>query len=422
MGQMTDTEICKVIDNYITNTKIDDINYDDISKKFPPCSRQDFNQKLAQIISIIITECLSTKNNINYDYVIKLETLVKEYAINNYYKVVNNSKLYTGIAQLWMELGDDYDEKAIEALKKYILYAAATPSSSTEQDYKDGINTESNFHYSNINAFRFRSCNEYLFKDLINDELNLSAPQTFNDPFDCPILALLKYKGGSTKFASLLIVAYYKCLKIACFSSRYKLPYYKTQIPNTLKKDEPINSDCFPVTNELKQANAKEEFKNLLMWGHYADSHKGICIKYNLKSIYQGLYKNNPGVFACFKDIKYSDEEIVELFGQEKNFIRFYEAFYLKKEIWKYEDELRYLYFDTTNNDNYLKIKIPNSIEAIYFGLNCSAENKDTIMKIMKDKKFVIKDGNGNKQEETSIAFYQMEISEDGNIEEKKIK
>ena len=121
MGQMTDTEICKVIDNNMTNTKVDDINYDDIIKKFPPCFWQDFNQKLAQIISIIITECLSTKNNINYDYVIKLETLVKEYAINNYYKVVNNSKLYTGIAQLWMELGEKKKKKAIEALKKYIL-------------------------------------------------------------------------------------------------------------------------------------------------------------------------------------------------------------------------------------------------------------------------------------------------------------
>ena len=77
-----------------------------------------------------------------------------------------------------------------------------------------------------------------------------------------------------------------------------------------------------------------------------------------------------------------------------------------------YENELRFLYFDTNGKEGYDTIKIKNCIEAIYFGLKCSKEDKFTIMNILRDRAH-IKENLNNEKSEFPIKFFQMEIDKE---------
>lgn len=99
---------------------------------------------------------------------------------------------------------------------------------------------------------------------------------------------------------------------------------------------------------------------------------------------------------AYFKDVIYDNKDISKYSTQ--NTISLYDAFFLKGKQWSYENELRYLYFNLNGKEGYESIKIENCIEAVYFGVKCSKEDKDTIMNILRDKRYVKTDMN-KKQE-----------------------
>ena len=299
--------------------------------------------------------------------------------------------LFFNLGSCWHKLGILYDSQAVEAFKKYVYYS---------------ITLSSNVSY-HPTAYAFRKCTTFLYQSLINEQLNLSSPTTFNDPFDCPIRVLLN-KGNDV--SSLVRQAYQDCLKIACFSSNVKLPYRKDT--NNLLSES--------VFDEKKHRKDKKEYLNSLMWGHYADSHKGICIKYRFNHSISLLGSENPNIVAYFKDVKYSNGDMSKY--SNKDSITLEDAFFLKGKQWEYENELRFLYYDLNGNSDYGTIDIPNCIEAIYFGLKCSNKDKETIQNIMKTKEFVYKDITGKIKSKSPIQFYQMELDRNHFGELKAVK
>ncbi len=273
-------------------------------------------------------------------------------------------------------LGAIYDNMAIAAYKKYIYYL---------------LTSSSNISYRPT-AYAFRKCTTFLYQTLVNDKLNVSSPTTFNDPFDCPITDLLDQ---NDEISSLILQAYKDGLKIACFASNEKLPYTR-------------NGGV--VSHEKKHRKDKKEYLNGLMWAHYADSHHGICIKYRFCDSISYLGGDNPNVVSYFKDVKYSNSELSQY--STKSSITLEDAFFLKGKQWEYENELRYLYYDLNSKSDFGTVDIPHCIEAIYFGLKCSEEDRKTIVNIMKDKKLLIKDLNGNVLKEQLVTFYQMKMDE----------
>ncbi len=309
--------------------------------------------------------------------IIRLSELIGDFDLddNVKYKFDVKQILFQNLGLCWHKL--NYDNRAIEAFKKYIYYL---------------IIVSSHTAYSPT-AFAFRKCTNFLYQSLVNEQLNLSSPTTFNDPFDCPIRELLN---NGDDISKLQLQAYKDCLKIACFMSNVKLPYPKDH----------NNFFSELVYNEKKHKKDKKEFLNTLMWAHYADSHKGICIKYRFPNSMSKLGCDGNGIVAYFKDVKYSSEEMSKY--SKKDSINLEDAFFLKGKDWKYENELRFLHYDLNNQDTYGAINIPNCIEAIYFGLKCSDKDKETILNIMSPKQFVQKNIEGNVSTKKPIEFYQM--------------
>lgn len=313
---------------------------------------------------------------------ISLQSLILEYESNNQlYKIDTLRTLYLHLGLCWHKLGVIYDNNAINAFKKYIYYYYITLTG----NHKNYL----------LTAYSFRECNKHLYQTLINEELSLSSPITFNDPFDCPIIELLNNKDT---IPPLMRKAYMDCLKIRCFTSNVKMPFPKdsNDLQNIVKNAEKHNED-------------NDEFLNGLMWAHYADYHKGICIKYTFSPEIIEQIRNQNGVVAFFKDVKYSNEDMEQY--SQKDIIGLEDAFFLKGKEWEYENELRFLYYDVKGNGEHCAIDIPNCIEAIYFGLKCSMYDRDALINLMKNKKVVIKDIYGNTKV-NPVKFYQMVINE----------
>ena len=193
----------------------------------------------------------------------------------------------------------------------------------------------------NINKtlFNYTKINKDTIKNILNEEIWLSNTKLFNDPVDPSI----KRKNKNNEYYNDLLDR----IKVGCLSS---------------KND------------------------NTLMWSHYADKHKGICIEYNISKIFidnnstirkvnydKNMVEEKMDYIKRFSDIKIGDKNITKLL----------ELFYIKSKEWEYEDEYRILYYDATANSNGITIKLP--IKSIYFGTETSEEDKKLIYDIIKN-------------------------------------
>lgn len=347
----------------------------------------NINSKYGETLTIF-SKAIGSLSNLTKEDVLKLEEKIYSFDKEKEaeYKFNYKEALFFNLGLCWHKFGGLYKDKVIESFKKYIYYKLI-------QSFKTTYHPE---------AYAFRRCNNYLYQSLINEELNLSSPTIFNDPFDCPILELLN---NEDEVAPLIGEAYRSCLKIACFMKKEKLPYEK---------------DGNTIYDKKKNLNDKEEFLNPLMWAHYADNHSGICIKYDFGRSITQLSGNNSFVVSFFQDVKYSDEDLSQ-YSQKKS-ISLKDSFFLKGKPWEYEKELRFLYFDIKGEGEHKQIEIKNCIEAVYFGVRCSKKDQETIKRILKEKKFIKKGINEETMVEKDIEFYKMEIDKSNFGQLKAIK
>ena len=334
-----------------------------------------FESKYGKAI-LIYSQAVFLLSNLSVNKVIEMEKMITAFDQNDSvkYKFALKSSLYFNLGLCWNKLGALYKDRVIQSFKKYIYYLLT--------NFKTKYSTT---------AYAFRRCNSYLYQSLINEQLNLSSPAVFNDPFDCPILELLN---NEDDIALLVREAYRYCLKISCFICNKKLPYSKDET-------SPL------IYNEMKRVGDKDEFLNTLMWAHYADNHSGVCIKYTFDTSITQLGSDNSSIISFFQDVEYSDDDL-EKYSQI-NYISLKDSFFLKGKQWEYENELRFLYFDMKGNGEYQQIDIPNCIEAVYFGMRCSENDIRTIKEILRGKKFFEKDIEGNIIDTRDVEFYKIE-------------
>ena len=410
-------DIVKNIDEYIEkyNDKISETNAKSAIKDFDctwnkitkydldwysPSNHQSKYGTTLVIYSVAVHDLTNkTKENIRC-----LSQLIEEFDndkdVENQYSI--KMILYLNLGLCWQKLGK-YEKKAVSAFKKYLYYE---------------LRLSNNTSFVGISAFGFRKCDKYLYKSLKKEQLNLSSPSVFNDPYDCPVLSLLNLYGDET--SKLILKAYNEGLKIACFSRNIKLyPETRTELSQE-EKEKGYNIDSLDNTTlldekgnpvyEKKNKDEDADILNPLMWAHYADSHRGICIKYHFK---REMTKKEE-VVSYFRDVMYSDENLSKY--TKADAIPLDRAFFLKGKSWEYENELRYLEFDIDGKGTHKQVNISNCIEEIYFGLKCKQKDIEKVKKILKGKKWNriipknVITGSEEQCEECEIKFYQMEM------------
>jgi hypothetical protein len=128
------------------------------------------------------------------------------------------------------------------------------------------------------------------------------------------------------------------------------------------------NLDELEMRDRYNLACFSESYDSLLMWAHYADAHKGICLK--LK-----YYPKRLPAGCFFKKVRYSTHypKINVLQTEERSEV---ETFFLTKSVdWLYEREWRLVVpVEMKGNDDFDgEIPSPFDVESVYLGIYCDA-------------------------------------------------
>ena len=108
-----------------------------------------------------------------------------------------------------------------------------------------------------IILFKYRQISPYLKKELEDSTIYFALPEKLNDPFDCQVNiekclygAIKESKGRAKKYLEALT----------------RIPNFSENLQNALS-----NVGICSFTKTLE---------NPLMWAHYADNHRGVCLLY----------------------------------------------------------------------------------------------------------------------------------------------
>ncbi len=220
--------------------------------------------------------------------------------------------------------------------------------------------------------YKYTKISENLKENLSKGQLWFASANTFNDPFDCK--AYLTF--GETELECRENFKKYKSqFKIEFSDYQEKIIDYLLSSPKDFNH---MFSERFQYRFEKEFGITcfSENYKNTLMWAHYADSHRGIVLEFK-KDLNGFLTKNLlPVVYhKSYPIIKVSD------YGEGQMLATAYQMICGKGKDWKYEKEWRAI---SKKANKLLKFK-KNELVGIIFGLSTTTESKEELYKLINE-------------------------------------
>lgn len=177
--------------------------------------------------------------------------------------------------------------------------------------------------------YKYRSDNEFTEKIFIDKTLWFEHPNKFNDPFDCwtnvaepdktKLIELIKHSDRSPVEKEMSLQGV----------SHFNQQMMKQDADLALSE---IGVCCF---SKLKD--------NILMWSHYSDYHKGLCLEFDILK--------DPEFFTLAKPVLYvSQMPKYDHFGEREKLIE--KTIQPKADFWKYEEEVRIVKTNDDINNN----------------------------------------------------------------------
>lgn len=214
---------------------------------------------------------------------------------------------------------------------------------------------------------------KFIKKNIKKSQLYFASPNDFNDPFDTyPIIDMESVRAQGEAFIPNLF-------KYICPSIGADL---LDDIKNSKIKldDEFWDKYMFRLHTEDGVCCFTAKKDNLLMWAHYADYHKGICLGFekNIK-----FKVNNNGVIFMPKKVTYSEERPkVDFFNitKTKEINPLTATLYTKSKEWEYEEEYRCVSLRYIGEVSY----VPSNLKQIILGAKMPEKEKDEVRQFVK--------------------------------------
>lgn len=269
--------------------------------------------------------------------------------------------------------------------------------------------------------YKYRPFNDHSLELIENDKMWLSNPNDFNDPFDCAVTIIPKQIAAETlnqsvdklmqdseyefttdeishikmsrnPFYEFCIITAKKFVpKVDTHPKLIELMSKPDEYAETLSKAAEEEYDDFykilleNIKEKIRITCLSEKKDSILMWSHYADNHKGICIEYDFRPL---------GYRDLAKRFLYPVNYVNSVFDATKYFlpdaalpnIVCYAAI-TKSEDWSYEYEWRYVEIDNITGQPYLKVP---KLKSVYLGAKTSKENEKIILEIAEHRRFKV--------------------------------
>lgn len=227
--------------------------------------------------------------------------------------------------------------------------------------------------------YKYKPLNEYTDKLLFEGDLYFPSIGQLNDPFEGSIPYILDPKELTTE----------KIFQYMYELARRSNPTWSDEqvykfVTKEVEKDLLHNEKHIEQQNKENREEVERLFgilsltnqrNNFLMWSHYADSHKGICIGFDVEKIFN-VVLGSLGEVIYSKDlpIKHLNSDVTEFMQN---------LLLTKSKVWEYENEYRLIKMNGARKT----YSIPfDSILEITFGCKVSLEEKERIIKQMSDK------------------------------------
>ncbi|MEP7229002.1 MAG: DUF2971 domain-containing protein [Ginsengibacter sp.] len=230
--------------------------------------------------------------------------------------------------------------------------------------------------------YKYRNWNDCYHKRILEqNKLWLSSPVGLNDPYDCQIPAIIDNQEiNSYEFFHFLQESF-----MAEFPGKSLNDNDINEKWNEIKKNpqhffSQRQSQLLEMYLSFGVFSLCKNPDNFLLWSHYADAHKGLCIGFNIKDLVTHFN-------GTFEKVTYQRDLPVFKFleNQEETFSK---TLATKHIQWDYEKEWRITKINSADQE----IDIPDTtIAEVYLGAKMDAYTKEKIMKILSKKTSPIK-------------------------------
>ncbi|ALN64598.1 hypothetical protein GLA29479_3747 [Lysobacter antibioticus] len=131
------------------------------------------------------------------------------------------------------------------------------------------------------------------------------------------------------------------------------------------------------LRSSFKLCSFSERVDSTLMWSHYADSHKGFCIEYDVRSLPESDLRARSLYPVLYSDDIFDATEFFQRDAAERNICHSILAGLLKAKDWSYEREWR-LMFPHGLLDSARPFRMPSPI-GVYLGARISNESEASV-------------------------------------------
>lgn len=211
--------------------------------------------------------------------------------------------------------------------------------------------------------FEYKPMNQFTLDIIANQRIFYPKPKSFNDPFDTQC---------SFRNRSVIIQS-----------------TDSEKISNAFPSQNPSNMSVHTRTDMSKAIasfkgqiekmgvlSLSESCKDILMWSHYADDHRGICIELIREPINELGDKNVTRKVTYTKSYpSLNSKALLSEVGSSSSVKR---VLYTKSEQWEYENEWRT--FKSVGGEVY---PLPGSIRSIIFGVRASMMDIEIVTKLV---------------------------------------
>lgn len=211
--------------------------------------------------------------------------------------------------------------------------------------------------------YKYRLIDSNFCNALVNNYLWFSSFDDFNDPFDGRLKYPKQYSRNEINHFLQTISSIHDEKKI-----KEKTEYLYN---NQDELSEIISNAIADQKKETKVCCFSQINDSILMWSHYADGHKGVCLEFDVTK--------DPSVFCTLQKVVYQPEySISNYLLDSKNTIL--NMLKIKSQDWQYEHEYRVIRPQETCNKIYYK---PEALVSIIFGCNCPRQDITNITRII---------------------------------------
>jgi hypothetical protein len=237
------------------------------------------------------------------------------------------------------------------------------------------------------NIYKFRDWENDYHKQVLTEQLFFcSSISNFNDPFDSTIP--IDYAGLTQKE------------KIESVENHVSNNYPKAIGSERIKLIEKVFQESAIDDPEQLQKNHEEVVipkiereigilsfagnrEHILMWSHYANSHKGFCVGINKKELQESI---RPLLITEDKFLKLYDVLYQKSYPQINPLKVSPEEYFalpltIKSKVWEYEDEVRLIFKDGANE--LLKVE-KELFQDITLGCRISEDHQNEILEVVK--------------------------------------